>query len=209
MTEGYQPEHFEDDFADGHGVRRLEAWLARDRATLGEWLGGPSATVALVFTDMVASTRHLYEHRSEHHMSVKRVQLARAKRLLDGVGARVVDAVGDSMFIVFHRTADAFQFSMRFFADSGPKDLAGGGATPVPVRIGIHHGRVSLDVTGLTGRAVHYAARVCQAGKGAELWVSDTAREELQRAGFGIAWLRSEAFELHGIPEPQRLWRAA
>ena len=46
----------------------------------------------------------------------------------------------------------------------------------VRVRIGIHTGRPTLTETGYVGIAVHTAARVCQAGHGGQILLSETTR---------------------------------
>jgi class 3 adenylate cyclase len=194
--------------------RRAPANAAgREEGTLEAWLGGPSAQVALVFTDMVRSTEHLYEQETVNYMLHKRIQLLHVRRLLRGIAARLIDASGDSLFLIFRGVPDAFDFGRRFFANPGNPY--------VKVRIGIHYGRVTADGSGLSGRAVHYAARVCQHGKDAELWVSDAARQVLaqengdspsiERQGLSpfSGWIASEECVLKGIPDKQRLWRAA
>ena len=177
----------------------------REEGTLQAWLGGSRAQVALVFTDMVRSTEHLYEQETSNYMLHKRIQIVHARSLLQGVASRLVNVTGDSLFLIFRTVPDAFGFSRRFFANTGNPY--------VQVRIGIHYGRVTADGTGLSGRAVHYGARVCQHGKDAELWVSDAARGMLAQdppaLEGSIEWVASEECVLKGIPDKQRLWRAA
>lgn len=211
---GQGTERDPENLRDPDAVRALEAWYRDQRETLAAWLGAERATVTLLFTDMVQSTQHLFRFNSWHYMNMKRMQLVRTRRFAAGHDCRVVDAVGDAMFLVFRRAPEAFAFARRL-SDLGLPEEPHSPWTvlPVPVRIGLHHGQVNLELTGLAGRAVHYAARVCQKGRGPETWASDAARQALEREApadaQGLDWSRREDCELPGIPGVQRLWQTA
>jgi class 3 adenylate cyclase len=183
----------------------LQKVLGKEDLPLQDWIGGSSASTALVFTDTVRSTEALFRWNTRTYMIYKRAQLVRVTALLADVPARPIDAAGDSLFLVFRAVTDALEFSRRFFADPGLPE--------VRVRIGLHYGSVTVDGSGLAGRAVHYAARVCQYGKDAELWSSDAAKSMLESespaAAARIEWQRHEDCELKGIPDKHRLWRIA
>src|SRR5438046_9335618 len=73
----------------------------------------------------------------------------------------------------------------------------------VRVRIGIHTGRPTLTETGYVGIAVHTAARVCQAGHGGQILLSDVARDCVaETLAVGVALRGLGLFYLDGNTKP-------
>lgn len=123
----------------------------------------PSGTVTFLFTDIEGSTRLLEEHGEgydtllEQHHRVIRETLARNH----GVE---VDTQGDAFFIAFERSSDAVATAVE-----AQRRLE------VPVRMGIHSGEARRTEDGYVGIDVHRAARICSAGHGGQVLVSETA----------------------------------
>ena len=130
----------------------------------------PTGTVALLFTDVEASTR-LLERLGDSYAAV----LERHRELLAAAiaaqGGVVVETEGDAIFAAFDRptacVAAAVDGQRALLAESWP---AGG---PVRVRMGMHCGEVQLRSGGYVGMAVHVAARVSAAAHGGQVLVTD------------------------------------
>ena len=77
------------------------------------------------------------------------------------------------------------------------------------VRAGIHIGSVDVVGEDIFGTEVDVAARVVGGIEGAEIWLSDQAKRDLERAGArrhsGLQWLSHDGVELKGIGT-ERLW---
>jgi class 3 adenylate cyclase len=134
----------------------------------------PTGTVTLLFTDIEASTRLLRSLGDgyERALSDHRILLRRAFNL---TGGQVVDRQGDSFFVVFRRAKDALTAAVdaqRALASHPWPD----GLT-LRVRMGIHTGEPAVNDEGLTGLAVHRAARICATAKGEQVLVSSTTRD--------------------------------
>ena len=60
------------------------------------------------------------------------------------------------------------------------------------------------------GDTVNFAARVVGAIKGAEIWLSDRAKEDIERLGAGqhkrLKWDRHEGVAMKGFPGGFTLW---
>jgi predicted ATPase len=124
----------------------------------------PTGTVTFLFTDIEGSTRLVRELGGGYAgvLLEHRRRLRGAFREHQGVE---VDTQGDAFFCAFARATDAVSA-----ARDGQAALAGG---PVRVRMGIHTGEAALGGEGYVGLDVHRAARICAAGHGGQVLVSD------------------------------------
>jgi DNA-binding NarL/FixJ family response regulator/class 3 adenylate cyclase len=161
----------------------------------------PHGTVTLVFTDVEGSTQ-LVQQLGDGYAQV----LADHRRLLrDAVASgdgHVVDHRGDEFFIVFGdagRAADSIVALQRAFADHEWPD-----GVELRVRVGMHTGEPAIREETYFGLDVHRAARICQAGSGGQVLVSQRTHEELD-AGHDLLDLGDH--ELPGLPDLERLYQ--
>jgi YVTN family beta-propeller protein len=132
-----------------------------------------TATVTLLFTDIEGSTR-LLRQLGRRYGEV----LAKHERLLHEVfaahGGQEIDTQGDSFFVAFESAGDAVAATVdaqRALAEHAwPEGVA------VRVRMGLHSGRASVQEKRYLGVAVHRAARICAAGHGGQVLLSETVR---------------------------------
>jgi class 3 adenylate cyclase len=134
----------------------------------------PTGILTLVFSDMEGSTR-LARALGDGWPA----QLARHRELLreavEAEGGTVVDCQGDSMFAVFRSASAgvraASDAQRRMAAEPWPDGVA------VRVRIGVHIGEPAPTADGgYAGIDVSHAARLCAAGHGGQVLLSEPAR---------------------------------
>jgi class 3 adenylate cyclase len=78
----------------------------------------------------------------------------------------------------------------------------------VRVRIGLHTGRPTVTDSGYVGLAVNMAARVCAAGHGGQVLLSESAVRAVEAfAPAGVAFRPLGEHRLQGMPEPQALFQ--
>ncbi len=164
----------------------------------------PTGTVTLLFSDIEGSTRLLHAigvasfegaltlHR--HHM---RESFAR-------YAGYEVDTAGDSFFVAFSRAVDAVQAARD--AQLALASCEWPDNEPVRVRIGIHSCEVTVSGLGYVGVGVHRAARICAAGHGGQIVISQTTHELLANES-SIACIDLGAHPLKDYPQPQRLYQ--
>jgi class 3 adenylate cyclase len=133
----------------------------------------PGGTVTFLFTDIEGSTRLLQELGDDYGQVV-----ADHRRLLREVfGAaegHEVDTQGDAFFYSFTRARDAVRGAVE-----GQRALAGHdwpSGAEVRVRMGLHTGEPTVGDEGYVGMDVVRAARICSAGSGGQILVSETTR---------------------------------
>jgi predicted ATPase/class 3 adenylate cyclase len=154
----------------------------------------PAGTVTLLFTDIEGSTRLLEElgDRYAGVLSDHRRVLREAATVVGGVE---VDGQGDALFFVFRSVGDALSA-----AEAGQEGLSRLG---VWVRMGVHTGEPLLGEEGYVGLDVHRAARICAAGHGGQVVVSESAARLA-----GVAGLRDLGLvRLKDLSAPQRLYQ--
>jgi predicted ATPase/class 3 adenylate cyclase len=132
----------------------------------------PSGTVSLLFTDIDGSTRLLEQLGdayatllSDHHRLVSEAIAAH--------GGSHVDAAGDGLFVSFP-TARAALLACIDAQRAIAKHQWPKGAD-VRVRMGLHTGEPLSAVAGYVGIDVHRAARICAAGHGGQILLSEAA----------------------------------
>src|ERR671923_2368962 len=159
----------------------------------------PHGTVTLVFTDVEGSTQ-LVQQLGDRYAQV----LDDHRRLLRDAVAQsdghVVDHRGDEFFVVFDdatNAADAVCAAQLAFAKhEWPRGVE------LRVRMGIHTGEPNFRDGTYFGLDVHRAARICQAGSGGQILLSERTRKSLDsREGLADLGLH----QLPGIDEPERL----
>ena len=134
----------------------------------------PSGTVTFLFTDVEGSTRLLKQLR-EGYGDV----LATHRRLLRAAvaehGGQEIDTQGEAFFFAFARAREAVAGAAAgqraLAAEQWPEGVV------VRVRMGIHTGEPVVGAEGYTGMGVHRAARICGAGHGGQVLVSNATRE--------------------------------
>src|SRR5438034_4824640 len=125
-------------------------------------------------------------------------------------GGEELDADGDSFFVAFRRprqAVDAAVAAQRAVASHGWPE-----GVDLRVRIGIHTGEASLAGDQPVGLAVHRAARICDAGHGGQILVSETTRslledEEQEFEGFELLDLGAQL--LKDFDRPVRIYQLA
>jgi class 3 adenylate cyclase len=133
----------------------------------------PGGTVTFLFTDIEGSTRLLQELGDDYGQVV-----ADHRRLLrevfGGAGGHEVDTQGDAFFYSFSRARDAVRAAVE-----GQRALAGHdwpSGAEVRVRMGLHTGEPTVGEEGYVGMDVVRAARICSAGHGGQILLSETTR---------------------------------
>src|SRR5215472_13215768 len=154
----------------------------------------PSGTVTFLFTDVQGSTRLLERLGQEAYADA----LARHRDIIRAAVVAhhgvEVDTEGDAMFVAFGRASDALDAAAEAQAA-----LAGG---PISARMGVHTGEPLLTDNTFVGLDVHKAARICAAGHGGQVLVSQTTRN---LAGAGLRDLGSH--RLKDMTAPERLFQ--
>jgi DNA-binding SARP family transcriptional activator/class 3 adenylate cyclase len=162
--------------------------------------------VTFLFTDVEGSTA-LLKRLGDSYGSALDAHAAILRAAFDQAGGRVIDTQGDAFFVAFRRAKDAVSAAVAaqrsLAAYEWPQD------GPVRVRMGIHTGEPTLGEERYVGLGVHRAARICAAGRGGQILVSQSTRE-LLRDDPPDAELRDLGLQLlKDMDEPERLYQVA
>ncbi|HEY0323695.1 MAG TPA: adenylate/guanylate cyclase domain-containing protein [Pyrinomonadaceae bacterium] len=123
--------------------------------SLQEWAGaGPDgkATLALVFTDIVASTDLANDIGDKRWFDVIKAHFANARRFKDEFRGYEIKLIGDAYMVAFKTADQAFQFAWRFYHNTGD--------ALIKIRIGVNVGQVRIVDNDLLGIMVNYTSRV-------------------------------------------------
>ena len=166
----------------------------------------PSGAVTFLFTDIEGSTRLVRALRSRYaealaeHQRLIRVAFAHH-------GGHELDTQGDAFFYAFgsaHEGVLAAVEAQRALSGYPWPDEA-----EVKVRMGIHTGQAAPVNGRYTGLAVHRAARICSAGHGGQILVSQATQSLLEDEEEDLAVGMTDLGEqrLKDIDRPVRLYQ--
>jgi class 3 adenylate cyclase len=172
-------------------------------ADFKQWTGGADiATVAIVFTDVIDSTRLNVEYGDEGWRRVREAHFARASELAGRGRGYLIKTIGDSVMVAFHSAADALDFSLALHRQTGHDS--------VRIRVGIHIGPMEVTSHDAFGQQVSMAARVEAKAKGGGIWVSAQVKDDidiLRSAKHGnLMWREHRDEVLKGFPRKCTLW---
>ena len=133
----------------------------------------PTGTVTFLFTDIEGSTK-LLQQLGDGYGAVVADHRRILRETFGAAGGREVDTQGDAFFYSFQRAKDAVRAAVE-----GQHALAEHDWPPdaqVRVRMGLHTGEPAVGDEGYIGLDVVRAARICSAGHGGQVLLSETTR---------------------------------
>jgi class 3 adenylate cyclase len=133
----------------------------------------PSGTVTFLFTDIEGSTRLLQEL-GDRYGDIVRDHRRLVRDAFGGHNGREVDTQGDAFFYSFTRARDAVSAAVD--AQRALAEHAWADGAAVRVRMGLHTGEPTVGEEGYLGLDVVRAARICSAGHGGQILMSETTR---------------------------------
>jgi DNA-binding NarL/FixJ family response regulator/class 3 adenylate cyclase len=131
----------------------------------------PSGTVTFLFTDIEGSTVLLRQLRDAYG-EVLATHGRLLRQAFEEAGGEEIDTQGDSFFVAFRRPKDAVHAAVAAQRSLAEETWPEGAV--VKVRMGIHTGDASLAANRYLGLSVHRAARICSAGHGGQILISQT-----------------------------------
>jgi predicted ATPase/class 3 adenylate cyclase len=167
----------------------------------------PSGTMTLLFADVEGSTRLLHAL-GERYAAVR----TRLQAIVRDAAARrngyEVDWAGDGAFLAFSAAREAVAAAADIQRAVANEPWPGDGV--LRVRIGLHTGEPELVEQGYVGLDVHVAARVCAAGHGGQIVVSQSAREVAgDEPAAGLLFRPLGRHRLKDLGEPLQLFQLA
>jgi class 3 adenylate cyclase len=133
----------------------------------------PGGTVTFLFTDIEGSTQ-LLQRLGDRYGDVVRDHRRIVRDAFGAQGGTEVDTQGDAFFYSFARARDAVAGAVAaqqaLAQHRWPEDEA------VRVRMGLHTGEPTVGEEGYLGMDVVRAARICSAGHGGQILMSETTR---------------------------------
>jgi DNA-binding NarL/FixJ family response regulator/class 3 adenylate cyclase len=152
----------------------------------------PRGTLTFLFTDVEGSTDLLRELGDDYRLVLGESRAA-LRAAVDAAGGTEVDARGDELFAVFPDAAGAVDAATRAQRN---------GIDRIRVRIGLHTGTATLSDGAYFGLDVHRAARICSAGHGGQVLLSDAARTAAAADTIDLG-----EYRLKGLPQPEHLFQ--
>jgi DNA-binding NarL/FixJ family response regulator/class 3 adenylate cyclase len=156
-------------------------------------VGLPRGTVTFLFTDIENSTGLLARLGDDYGPLVARHR-AVVRAAVEEAGGAEVDSRGDELFAVFPDARAAVAAAL-----AAQRGLVDG----IRVRMGLHTGTAAVSDGTYFGLDVHRAARICSAGHGGQVLLSETTRA----AAGGIQTIDLGEHRLKGLPAPERLYQ--
>jgi YVTN family beta-propeller protein len=168
----------------------------------------PSGAVTFLFTDIEGSTRLVRQLRGRYAELLDDHQRL-LREAFSQHGGHEIDTQGDAFFYAFGSAHEAV-----LAAVDAQRALSGypwADETEVKVRIGIHTGQAAPVNGRYTGLAVHRAARICAAGHGGQVLVSQTTQSLLEDEEEDLAVRMRDLGDqrLKDIERPVRLYQVA
>ena len=133
----------------------------------------PTGTVTFLFTDIEGSTKLLHQL-GDGYGAVVADHRRILRETFGAAGGREVDTQGDAFFYSFQRARDAVRAAVDGQRALAEHDWPHGGQ--VLVRMGLHTGEPAVGDEGYIGLDVVRAARICSAGHGGQVLLSEATR---------------------------------
>ncbi len=195
----------------GHEQRVINVWeldfnillpSKDEKENLITWVGDSKAMLALVFTDIVGSTAISGEFGDEIMDGILKAHYQQTRLLIKENRGREVKTEGDAFMVIFRTAVDALNFIVALYEKTGDER--------VKIRAATHVGFVRVEEKDLMGRMINFTKRVLSKAKGAEIWLSERAYEDIRQERAKnherLTWTKHPDCELDGFAERYSLW---
>jgi len=168
----------------------------------------PGGAVTFLFTDIEGSTR-LVKQLRERYGEVLQEHQRLLRAAFAAHGGHEIDTQGDSFFVAFASAREALlaavEGQLALISHPWPEGVQ------IKVRMGLHTGEAAATAGRYTGLAVHRAARICAAGHGGQVLVSQATQTLLEDEEEDLhVFLRDLGEQrLKDLDRPVRLYQAA
>jgi class 3 adenylate cyclase len=164
----------------------------------------PAGTVTFAFTDIEDSTE-LLKQLGDGYREVLSEHRRLVRDTLAAANGTEIDSQGDAFFFAFPRARDAVAGAVQVQRDHAKHAWQDG--IQVRVRIGLHTGEPSVGDEGYLGIDVVRAARICTAGTGGHVLLSETTRALVGSSlPEGVSVYPLGERHLKGLDEPERVY---
>jgi predicted ATPase/class 3 adenylate cyclase len=163
----------------------------------------PSGTVTFMFTDIEGSTQ-LVQQLHDEYATLLADQRSILRTAFEKWNGHEVDTQGDSFFVAFKRASDAVNAGVDI--QHALAEYRGPQGVTLRVRMGLHTAESHFGPTGYVGIDVHRAARICSAGHGGQVLLSQTTYDLLEgNLPRGVGRRDLGEHRLKDLNQPQRL----
>jgi len=168
----------------------------------------PRGAVTFLFTDIEGSTQLVKQLRDGYGPVLGEHQRLLREAFAEHDGHEI-DTQGDAFFVAFASAREAVLAAVE--AQRAISRYPWPDSAPVRVRMGIHTGQASPVDGRYTGLAVHRAARICAAGHGGQVLVSQATQTLLEDEEEDLSVVFRDLGEqrLKDLDRPVRLYRLA
>jgi class 3 adenylate cyclase len=164
----------------------------------------PSGTVTFVFSDIEGSTA-LLKQLGERYEEVLSGHRRLMRETFGAHGGVEIDTQGDAFFFAFPRARDAVTAAVAAQRAHAAQEWPDG--AEVRVRMGLHTGEPAVGNEGYLGLDVVRAARLCTAGAGGHVLLSETTRALVGGSlPTGVSIFPVGERRLKDIDEPERVF---
>jgi len=165
----------------------------------------PTGTVTFLFTDIEGSTRLLQQLR-ERYDEVLQTHARLIRTAIERYDGHEIDTQGDAFFVAFARARDAVgaavELQRAFASEPWPDGVS------VRVRMGLHTGEPLVGGERYVGMGVNRGARICAAGHGGQVLLSNTTRELVQdELPDDVQVVDLGEHALKDLPRPERIFQ--
>lgn len=129
-------------------------------------------TVALVFTDIVESTRYFTQFGDEAGGRLQQLHFDRLEQSIATHQGRIIDTAGDGAFIVFPSATEAAQAMVELQQSISRENQSRPRPHQLSLRIGLHWGPVLTDGDTVTGDSVNLCARIASTAQPGQIRLS-------------------------------------
>ena len=164
-----------------------------------------SGTIAVMFTDIVGSTKMTQDHGDAAAQEVVRTHNRIVRAALTTYKGREVKHTGDGIMASFANTAQSVEAAI-YIQRKTFQDNASNPVVPLGIKIGINAGEPIVEDDDLFGTTVQLAARIVDKAANYQIFVSETVKGICQ--GKSIRFQSRGTREMKGFKETISLFEA-
>jgi class 3 adenylate cyclase len=166
----------------------------------------PTGTVTFLFSDIEDSTELVRRVGNEAFAAIRIDHRLLLRSAFAAHGGIEIDTAGDGFFVAFDSARDGVEAAIQ--GQRALADFTWPDGAEVRVRMGLHTAEPHLGGDGYVGVGVHRAARICDAGRGGQILLSNATAGIVEDAELpGVALVDLGEHKLKGLLVEQRLFQ--